>query len=78
MRLHQDTHNFLKTLYDHEPEGARRHDLPPASRWQDKVRQYARKRKWVVYENRGKGARWHLTPEGQAVFIADRNPTNSK
>ena len=38
--------------------GARRSDLPCASRQEDKVRQAARKRGLVVFEDRGDGCRW--------------------
>ena len=38
--------------------GARRSDLPCASRKEDKIRQAARKRGLVVFEDRGDGCRW--------------------
>ena len=38
--------------------GARRSDLPWASRQEDKVRQAARKRGLVVFEDRGDGCKW--------------------
>ncbi|MEQ8182555.1 hypothetical protein [Marinobacter salarius] len=43
------------------PHGARRKDLPLATRYVDKIRQTARKLGLVVYEDRGKGKRWFAT-----------------
>lgn len=45
------------------PMGARKKDLPPATREQDAVRQLARKSGLVVFEDRGHGKRWFATGE---------------
>lgn len=51
---------FVSACY--VPGGARRKDLGLANRENDKVRQAARKRGLVVYEDRGDGARWFAVP----------------
>lgn len=49
--------------------GARGRDLPLATREHDKVRQYARRAGYVVYEDRGQGKRWFAT--GKPVNATD-------
>ena len=50
--------------------GARKSHLPCASRKEDKIRQAARKRGLVVFEDRGDGCRW-FAANGKSIATED-------
>ena len=52
------------------PDGLSSRKLGVATRNADKVRQKLRRDGLIIYENRGNGSRWFITPKGRA-FLDD-------
>ena len=55
----EDVNKFVELCK--RPLGARKRDLPMATREHDAVRQLARRSGLVVFEDRGHGKRWFAT-----------------
>jgi Mn-dependent DtxR family transcriptional regulator len=62
--------NKLLLEISRNPLGLSSRSLGVATRAADKVRQKLRRDELIIYENRGNGSRWFITPKGRA-FLDD-------